>query len=145
MVVSVLVFIIASLAGLLLLGFLFHKRKLAQAFETAQAKSQRVIEQTHRDADRVIKTAIQESKEESLKRRRAFEEEIRKKKSELHTQEQKYREKETEIKEIQDELSSKEKKLRDLEQKLIDDEKGALRLKAEYELSIEKNQRPLKR
>ena len=141
----VLLAIISFLFGLLVLGFALHKKKVLKAFEMAQSKSQKIIDQTHRDADRIIKSAIQESKEESQKRRKVFEEEIRKKKSELSLQEQKYKAKEKEVENIQDEINLKEKKLRNFEQKLIAEEKSALRLKAEYELSIEKNQKTLEK
>ena len=140
-----LVSLVGFLLGLVGVGFLFHKKKVLQAAKAAKSDSQRTIEQTHKEADKIIKSAIQESKEDSKKRRRLFEEEAKKRRTELNRQEQKFKQKEREINEAQDGLLRREKKARDLEQKLILEEKNNLKLKAEYELSIEHNQKALER
>lgn len=141
----VLIVIIGFLFGVVCLGFVLHKKKIARAFESAQSESQKIIEQTHKEADRIIKSAIQESKEDSRKKRRSFDDEAKKKRAELNKQEQKYKKKEREVSEMQDALLRREKKAQELEQKLIMEEKNNLKLKAEYELSIERNQKTLEK
>ncbi len=141
----VLIVVIGFLIGLIGFGFLLHRRKITQAVETAKLESQKLIEKTHKEADRIIKSALQESKEDAKKRRRTFEEEAKKRRSEINKLEQQYKNKEREVSEMQDAMLRREKKARELEQKLILDEKNNLKLKAEYELSIEKNQKVLEK
>ena len=141
----ILVVLVGFLLGFIGIGFFLHRKKIAHAAKVAKSESSKVIDKTHKEADRIIKQAIQESKEDAKKRRRSFEEEAKKRRSELSQQEQKFKKKEREVSEAQDGILRREKKARELEQKLILEEKNNLKLKAEYELSLEQNQKALEK
>ena len=142
---AILIVIVSFLFGLLGLGFFLNKKKLASIFESAQRDAKKILDQAQREADRMIKSAIQEGKEESRRRRKTFEEEAKKRKSEIHKTDQKLRQREENLENKSEGLEKRNQKLEALEEKLRAEEKNHFRLKAEHELSIERNQKVLEK
>ena len=114
-------------------------------FESARKDAKKILEQAQREADRIIKAAIQDGKEEARRRRKVFEEEAKKRKSEVNKIDQKLRQKEQVLENKQASLESRREKLEALEEKLKAEEKKHFRLRAEYEVSIEQKQKMLEK
>lgn len=144
-IVMLFVVILGFLVGVIVLGVLLNKKKLAGVYEGAQAESKKILDEARKDADRLVKSALHEAKEESRRRRKNFEEETKKRKSEVHKLEKKIRQREQNLEKKLESVSEREQQAEKLEQKLIQDEKRKLRVIAEYELNLEKNQKTLEK
>ncbi|MBI2603901.1 MAG: ribonuclease Y [Deltaproteobacteria bacterium] len=142
---TILIVIVGFLVGILFFGVFLHRKKLASSFENAHQESKKILEEARKEADQVVKLALQEAKEESRRRRRTFEEETKKQKGELSKFEKKIREREHAIAAKQETITNRERKVQERETKLEFDEKKQVRLIAETELMIEKSQKTLER
>jgi ribonuclease Y len=140
-----LVTIVGFLIGLIFLGIFLHKKQLAAAFVRAQQESKKILEEARREADRVVKTSLHEAKEESRNRRREFEEESKKRKAEINKLEKKIKLREQTIEKKVASIEQREESAQKIEQQLARDEKKQLRLIAECELAIERNQQALQK
>ena len=141
----ILLSIVSFLLGLLFLGFFLHKKTLATSIENNQIKSKKILEQAQNEADQIIKTALQESKDELKKRRRDFDEDAKKKKTELNKLEQGLNQKQKELSQESLKLKEKELKAEKTEQKLFQREKQLLHIQADYEIAIEQTQKKLEK
>jgi ribonuclease Y len=135
---SILVVTIGFLVGLLVLGYLFHKRKFAQAFEVAQAESKRILNEARKAADQVVQEALVEAKNDARKRRRIFEEESKNKQAELKKLERKVQERESLLSKKGEQLQNRESDLETKEIALEAREKKLLRRTADVEVLLEK-------
>lgn len=142
---GILIVIVGFLVGILVLGVFLHKKKLTLSFENAQIESKRILEDARREADQTVKLALKESKEESRRGRKTFEEEAKKRKTEVHKLEKKIRQREQAVTTKLAALESREELIKKKEEKIATDERRRLRIMAEYELAIEKNQKTLER
>lgn len=142
---GILIVIVGLLVGLLFLGGFLHKKKLTTAFEDAQSESKKILEEARRDADRLVKSSLQSAKEESRRRRKTFEEESKKRKSEVNKLEKKIKQREQTLDKKLNQIEERELAAANSEKKLAQDEKRQLRLIAECELAIERNQKTLEK
>lgn len=142
---TILIVIIGLLGGILFFGVFIHRKKLATSFENIQRESQKILEAARKEADQIVKLALNESKEESVQRRKLFEEDTRKRKEEIIKLERKIKDWELSLTNKTDLLRSREKSLEDREKKLEQEEKRQHRLIAENELQIVKNQQMLEK
>ena len=133
------------LVGFLFFGIFLHKKKLSQAFEGAQQESKKILEDARREADQMVRSAIKEAKEESRRRRKQLEEEGKRRKGEINKLERKIKQKEQSLDTRHNALESRERKAIEKEKKLIQDETRKLKLIAEYELAIDRNQKTLEK
>lgn len=145
MIENILIILVGFLVGVIVLGFFLHKKKVLASFETAQLESKHILEEARKEADHVIKNALRESKEESRLRRKNFEEESKKRKTEMVKLEKKIKHRETLLTTRQEAIEEREAKSSEKEKKLAVEEKRHLRLLADYEITIEKNQRTLEK
>lgn len=143
--VVILIAIIGVVVGLLVIGFIFNKKQISQAFETSQKEAKAILEDASKEADRVVKEALQEAKNESRKRKKTFEEEAKKKRAEISRIENKIKQKEKSIDAKFEEVEKREEEAIALSKKLANDEKRQHRLIAEAELAIENNQKTLEK
>lgn len=141
----ILIASVGLLVGILFFGLLLHRKKLANSFDTIQRESQKILEDSRREADQIVKTALVEAKEESRRRRKLFEDEAKKRKEDLLKQEKKIRERELGLSNKSSLLSAKEKNLENREKRLTQEEKKYTRLITENELLITKNQKMLEK
>ena len=93
----ILIIVASTLTGLLFFGVFLHRKKLSLTLEKAQQESKKFLENARREADRLVKSAIKDAKEESRRRRRVFEEEAKKRKNDVNTLELKIRQREQSI------------------------------------------------
>ncbi len=142
---AILVIAVGTLLTILFAGFFLHKKKVLMTFEKAQSESKKILEDSRREADSIIKSAIKEAKEESKQRRKQFEEEARERKSEAAKLERKIQQREQSIDSKITLLDQREEKIKKRDTKLALDEKHKIRLIAEYELSLEKHQKALEK
>lgn len=142
---NILIVVVGFLIGILFLGVFLHKKKLTSSFETAQAESKKILEDARREADQIVKTALRDAKEESRQRRKNFEEEAKKRKDEISKIEKKIKQRETALISKLSSIEGREAKIDEKEKKLSLEEKKQLKLIAECELTIEKNQKTLEK
>ena len=142
---TILVIAVGLLTGLLFFGAFLHRKKVASSFEAVQRESQRVLEEARREADQIVKSALSDAKDESRRRRKLFDDEARKRKEDLGKQEKKLREREGALTSKVSSLGAREKTLESREKKLVLEEKKYLKLLAENEIQIVKNQKTLEK
>lgn len=142
---TILIVCVGLLVGILFFGLVLHRKKLASSFENIQRESQKVLEDARREADQIVKAALNEAKDESRRRRKLFDDEAKKRKDDLAKLEKKIREREQTLNNKNTSLGVREKSLEAKEKKLSLDEKKNLRLIAENELIIAKNQKMLEK
>lgn len=142
---GLLIVIVGFLVGLLFLGVFLHKKQLSAAFIRAQNESKKILEEARREADRLVKSALHEAKEESRRRRKEFEEESKRRKAEINKLEKKIKLREQTIEKRIASIEQREENAQKLEQQLQKEEKRQLRLLAECELAIERNQQALQK
>ena len=142
---TILIVAVGLLIGILFFGVFLHRKKLAISFENVQRESQKILEEARRDADQVVKSALSEAKEESRRRRKLFEDEAKKRKDEIAKLEKKIKERELTLTNKLSTLDLREKNLEEKEKKLEQEEKKNIRLMAESEVLIAKNQKMLER
>ena len=142
---TILIVSVGLLVGIIVFGIILHRKKLAFSFENIQRESQKVLEEARREADQIVKAALNEAKDESRRRRKLFDDEARKRKDDLAKLEKKIREREVALSNKSISLGAREKTLEGKEKKLVLDEKKNIRLIAENELLISKNQKMLER
>ena len=144
-IVVISVAVIGFVGGLFILGLMLNKKKLANVYESAQAESKKILDEARKDADKLVKSALHEAKEESRRRRNTFEEEQKKRKSEVQKFEKKLRQREQTLDKKLASVEQREQQTEQLEQQLIREEKRKLRVIAEYELNLERNQKTLEK
>lgn len=144
-VIIVLVSLLGLAVGVLILGAYLNKNKMSEAFEKAQADSQKILEGARREADSLIKSSLKEAKDEARKRRKQFEEESKRKRGEYQKLEQKTRQREQALEQRIDQINSRERSMEEKEKKLYHEEKKYLRKIAECEINIEKTQKTLEK
>ncbi|MCB9229439.1 MAG: ribonuclease Y [Deltaproteobacteria bacterium] len=144
-IVIISIVIIGFVVGLFVFGLLMNKKKLAAAYEKAQAESKKILDEARKEADKLVRTALHEAKEESRRRRKTFEEEQKKRKAEVQKFEKKLRQKEQTLEKKLASVESREQQTEALEQQLIREEKRKLQTIAEYELAVERNQKTLEK
>ncbi len=141
----ILVLSVGLLVGILVFGLFLHRKRLASSFEKTQRETQKILEEARREADQIVKTALNDAKDESRRRRKLFDDEAKKQKEDLLKQEKKVREREAALINKSTSLSMREKAIEQKEKKLSIDEKKNARLIAENELIIAKNQKMLEK
>ncbi len=142
---TILIVAVGLLIGIMFFGVFLHRKKLAISFEHVQKESQKILEEARKEADQIVKLALSESKEDSRRRKKLFEDEAKKRKDEISKLEKKIKEREITLTNRLSSLDLREKNLENKEKKLEQEEKRNIRLIAESELLIEKNQKMLER
>ena len=118
----VLVTVILAIVIGLFVGIVFHKKQLQSALGKAEEESKRVREDARLEADRVVKTAMKETKDEARKRRQQFEEEAKGRRSEISKLENKIKQREQTLEKKLEIINSREKDLETHETNLIKEE-----------------------
>ena len=142
---AILVFIVCFLIGVSCFGFLSYRKKMAQTLSETSKQSDLILEQARREADKLVRAAIQETKEDNKRRKKIFEEESRKRKGDVNRLEKKLKQKEQALEKRQLQINSKEEKIQETEMRLELDRKKQTRLIAQYEQSLEKHQKTLEK
>lgn len=140
----IVICIIGLIIGAVFFAFL-NKKKLSAAFENAQIESKHILDDARKEADALIKSSLNEAKDDARKRRKQFEEEAKRKRGEYQKLEQKLRQKEQAIEQRVDDINSRERLMEEKERKLYSEEKKYLRKIAEAEVNIEKVQKTLEK
>ena len=143
MVVAIASLVLAT--GFLILFAYLNRKKLSDAFENAQADSQKILEKARKEADNLIQSSLKEAKDEARKRRKQFEDESKRKRNEYQKQENKVRQREQALEQRIDQINSRERSMEEKEKKLYQEEKKYLRKIAECEVNIEKTQKTLEK
>lgn len=126
--------------GAIFFAFYFRKKRLSGVLDRAQKQSRVTLEAARKEADKIIRNAMYESKNEAKKTRRAFELESKRQKIEIQKQERKNKEREQKNHQKIEELERIKADLREKEKKLLEKEQKNLSLIAESELLLEKYQ-----
>ncbi|MCX6117544.1 MAG: ribonuclease Y [Proteobacteria bacterium] len=138
-----LVAVIGVLIGILVFGFMLHKKQIAAAFETARRDSQRTLEEARKEADELVKNSIRETKEDSRKARQSFEDESRQRRSEISKLEQKLKSREEALEKKMSHLDSRETELETMTKRLQAEEVNYQKLNQECQVSLEKSRKTL--
>ena len=140
-----LVAAVGILVGLLIVGFLFNKKKLANAFEEAEQEAKKIREKARREADEIVKQALRESKDENRSRRKKFEEEARTRRSEISKLENKIKQREETIEKKLEIVERRGTEIEALQEKLAKEDDRYQRMLGEAELSLDKMRQMLEK
>ncbi len=138
----VLIALIAAAVGLMI-GIVLHKGKLKSTFDKAQLDSEKLLSEAQTERDRIIRDAHNESKQENKTRRVQFDDEMKKRRSELQKLEQKVKQREQAMEKKLSVLEKKESDLEKMGEHLGQEEVRYKRLVTECEGAIETNRKTL--
>ena len=133
------------MGGFLLLGLVFHRKKLARVRSQAKEEQENLIQTAKHEADQLLNTALQEAKEESRRKRRQFEQDAKKKRQEYQTLEKKTQQRKQALDDRADDLMKRELTLEKREQTLLLEEKKYQKKAAHLDEKMEDHQRTLER
>ncbi len=141
-VIGVVVVVIAIVASLFI-GAALRKKQLTATFETAQREAAKILEEARRESDMMIKSALNESREENQKRRQAFDEEAKLRRSEIVKLESKIKAREQNLEKKFEIIEKRESEIERLKVRLDNEEQQCKRLIVEYEKNLEQGRRTL--
>lgn len=141
-IIIVIVGILSIIVGAIV-GILAYREYLSRAVQSAQLESRKILEEARKEADRIIKVGIRETKEEARKRRQTFEDEIKQRRSEILKLENKIKQREVNLEKKLELLEAKETELNKLNDLIQQEDQRYKRLISEYEKSLEQNRRML--
>lgn len=139
------VVVVGLIIGLIGIGFILNKKQLAHAFKSAQDESKALLEEARREADNVVKAAMRDAKEDTRQKKKAFEDEAKKRRSEISKLEAKIKQREQTLEQKLEAVDKRENEIEVLEKKIQGDERRYHKLLAECEVQIEKNQKTLEK
>ena len=140
---TLLIALIGILIGMLVLGVFFHKKQLSNAFEKARKDSERVLDDARREADRMVKGALSEAKEDSRKSRQSFEDDAKQRRVEINKLEQKIKGREETLEKKLSQLDKREQELESLSKKAQSEEQRFQKLSVECETTLESSRKTL--
>lgn len=143
MAIGSLVVVVGVLIGLFVVGVFLHKKKLAEAFKVAEGESKKVREEARREADDIVKQAMQEAKNESRKSRTVFEEDAKNRRAEMQKLENKVKQREQQLEKKLEVVEKRELEIQTLEQKLQKEEKSYQALTAETTDALDRARKTL--
>jgi ribonuclease Y len=143
--IIVLTILLAGIGSGFLMGVFLHKKRLADAFQSAQNDSRSILDEARREADRLLKNSIRDSKEESRKMRQTFDEETRNRRNEITKLENKIRQREQQLEKKISIIEKREEELGQTQEKLNQDEQRYTRMIGDCERTIEQSRRMLEK
>lgn len=143
---DIIVAVVIAVAGIIVasvFGLVLHKKQLAATFEDAQAESKKVLEEARKEADRMVRDAIRESKDENRNRRQKLEEEGKERRAEIAKLENKTKQRERNLDKKFEIIDKKEQDLDSMGESLREEESRYKRLVQECEKTLEQSRRTL--
>ncbi len=134
---------ITAIAAALVLGAALRKKQLNATFESAQKEATKILEEARRESDMMIKAALNESREENQKRRQAFDEEAKQRRSEIIKLESKIKSREQNLEKKFEIIEKREGEIEQQKVKLDNEEQQYKRLIVDYEKNLEQSRRML--
>lgn len=127
----------------IIIAIAFNKKQLARTFESAQAESKTILEEARVEADKLVKAALRDAKEESRRRRQSFEDETKNRRADITKMENKLKAREQNLEKKLAIIEKREQEIDRVTQAASQEEQRYKRLIGECEKTLEHNRRTL--
>lgn len=143
---DILTGVVGALVGsfiTLTISVFLRKKQFAAAFQNAQSESKQILDEARREAERLVRDSVRESKDEGRERRNKFEEEARQRRAELAKLENKVKQREQNLEKKFEIVDKREADIEKTSAQLRDEETRYRRLIGDCERILEQSRRTL--